>query len=69
MKGCAAISPIYKRGQSAGPRDEMVEFARIEKLRREAWRRAGIVAVTPAELPEPLRTQLQAWARDTYGER
>lgn len=68
MKRHAPISSIYSLGQVPQSRDEWEEWARIEKLRRAAWRRARIVAVGIAELPEPLRTQMQAWARERYGE-
>jgi hypothetical protein len=42
---------------------------RIERLRRRAWLETGVVAILPADLPEPLRSQIQAWAEEQYGPR
>lgn len=66
MRGQARISPIYKHGTSQDP-DPLATYARIDRLKRLAWQKQGIVAVTIAELPEDIGALVKAWAEDQYG--
>lgn len=69
MRGEAAISPIYKRGPDQLSPDPFSEFSRIERLRRQAWLRHGIVSLQLAELPEPLRSLLSDHMEQAHGAR
>lgn len=63
----APISRIYRLGERAESRDPIEQWCRIERLRRQAWLSAGVIAVNPAELPAPLAEQLRKWAEAEYG--
>lgn len=67
MSRYAPISAIYRQGEPEPPPDPMAQWARVERMRRQAWRNARIVAVSPDELPEPLGKMLRSWAEEHYG--
>lgn len=69
MKGDARISPIYRMADTSAPVDPVEHWGRIERLRRRAWQSAGVVSISPAELPEPLGSELKRWAEESYGKR
>lgn len=69
MRGQPAISSVYRMGQSDQPRDPFVTFARIDALRRKAWRECGVLAIRVEELPEELQQQMKDWAEREYGKR
>lgn len=67
MKGQPNISAVYRLAAPDTPPDDIEQWGRIERLRRAAWRDAGVIAVSPNELPEPLAGQIKSWAEDAYG--
>lgn len=67
MIGQPKISSIYRHGHPEPDSDPLTTYARIEALRRKAWRERKVVAVSLRELPEPLRTALSEWAEANYG--
>lgn len=69
MRGQPSISPIYRQGQPVTVADDIEAWGRIERLRRAAWREAGVISVTVKELPDGLRSQMEAWAVENYGPR
>lgn len=69
MRGEAGISGIYRLGEPSADIDPLETWGRMERLRRAAWRTAGVVSVVPVQLPEPLATELRKWAEDEYGKR
>lgn len=69
MRGHAPISGVYRLGEPTRRMDPLEEWGRMDMMRRNAWRQAGFVAVRPAELPEPLATELKRWAEAEYGGR
>ena len=69
MNGQARISPVYRMGQPSQDPDPLATYARIEHLRRRAWQKCKVVTITPGELPEHLRQQIEAWAEERYGSR
>lgn len=69
MKGHASISPIYRLGQPNQEIDPFVTFARIDALRRKAWRELGVISLKIDELPEELREPVKQWAEREYGRR
>jgi hypothetical protein len=69
VKGQPPISSIYKLGQQRSMDDPFRQWGRLERLRRQAWQKAGVIAVKPQELPEDLAERLQEWADETYGRR
>lgn len=49
---------------------EPMDRAEIERRKREAWQRDGLVVVRPEELPgEWLARGVTAWANERYGQR
>jgi hypothetical protein len=69
MRGQPAISTIWKQVQSHAAADPFEEFNRIERMRRLAWQRCGVVAVQLADLPEDLRDQMRSHMEGLYGPR
>lgn len=70
MSGEPLISRIYSLGPTPkSENDAMADWCRVERLRRDAWRKCGMIAVDPVELPEPLATDMRKWAEDQYGAR
>ncbi len=69
MHGEPSISRVYALGAKNHAQDGIAMFARIEHLRRKAWRLNGVVAVQPSELPQELAAKITAWAVEQYGER
>lgn len=67
MRGNAPISSIYAHGQPASDTDPLATYARIENLRRRAWRERGIISAHINELSEPLRSQMRDWMEANYG--
>lgn len=58
----APISSVYRMGPKAEAQDPLEQWGRVERMRREAWRRHGLILVKPEELPEPLASGIRAWA-------
>ncbi len=69
MKGQPSISSIYRMAPGTANDDALAEWGRIERLRREAWRKTGVVTIRIEELPESLQGPIQQWAEDQYGRR
>jgi len=42
---------------------------RLWRLYRDLWRKTGVIACRPQDLPEHLRGPMKAWADDVYGGR
>jgi hypothetical protein len=56
-------------GQDDQTRDPFVTFARIDALRRKAWRELGVISLRIEELPVDLQQQMKDWAEREYGKR
>lgn len=69
MKGEPSISPVYRLGGDSGTPDPERVFAKCWSWMRRLWVEHGVISLYPRELPEPLRTQIEQWANDTYGRR
>lgn len=61
------VSKIYSMGPQNVDLDGAV--SRIWRLCRAMWVDQGTIVVKPAELPPHLRSAIEAWANDQYGER
>lgn len=69
MRGDAPISSVYRMGERPTAEDPIEAFCRLDRMRRAAWRNAGIISVQLSELPTELRDMMQKWAEDNYGRR
>lgn len=69
MTAHAPISPVYRLGQRDDDRDPLETWGRMERLRRNAWQKSGVIAVRPEELPGELGGRIKAWAEENYGQR
>lgn len=71
MRGHPSISPVYRLMEPPRPtaEEELASWGRIEKLRRDAWQRLGVIVTEPGQLPPRLAAELKQWAEDNYGRR
>lgn len=69
MKGAAPISGIYRMAEVRTEDENLEAWGRLERLRRLAWVKSGVVSVTLDELPEDLATRMRKWADERYGRR